>query len=140
MALSNRIFNERISRAEIQQVVLVDARRHDQKRCLLDVGRLWRIFDELDQLVFEDDRSRCCREISADLKCGFVNPGDAPFPDIFNQVMHPGRQTRRACLDRGSNDLGICPGEIGRAHRINELPCIEAKLQLGLIIDRGLID
>ena len=94
MPLSDRIFDKRVSRAEIEQIVLVDAGRHDQERCFFDLGRLRRILDELNQLVLEDDRSGRYCQIATHLKSGFVDPGDTPFLEIFDQVLHPGRQAR----------------------------------------------
>ena len=88
MALRDGIFDERIARAEIEQIVLVDAGRHDQKRRLLDLRRLRRVLDELDQLVLEHDRSRRRRQIAADLESGFIDPRDAPLLEILDQVLH----------------------------------------------------
>ena len=130
MPPSDRIFNKRITRPEIEQIVLVDARRHDQERCFLDLRRLRRILDELNQLVLKDNRSGRYCQIASHLKSGFVDPGDAPFLEIFNQVLHPGRQARRTRLDCCSNDFRVSRREIRRAHRINELTRVEAKLQL----------
>ena len=84
MSLSNRIFNKRISRAEIEQIVLIDAGRHDQERCFLDLGGLRRILDELNQLVLEDDRSGRYRQIATHLKSGFIDPRDTSFLEILN--------------------------------------------------------
>ena len=140
VALRDGVLNKRIPRAKIKQIILIDAWWHDKQRRLLDLARLRRIFDELDQFIFEDDRSWRYRKISPNLEGGLIDPGDSSLLDIFDQVLHPGRQTRRACLDGGSNDLGICPGKIRRAHRVDELSRIESKLQLGFVVDLGLID
>ena len=92
MPLRDRIFNKRISCPEVEQIVLVNARRHDQQRCLLDLRRLRRILDELNELVLKDDRPRRYCQIAPHLESGFVNPGDTPFLEIFDQVLHPGHQ------------------------------------------------
>src|SRR6187397_1779488 len=86
MSPRDRIFNKRISDAEIEQIVLVDAMRHDQERCLLDLHRLRRILDELNEFVLKDDRPRCYCQIESHLESGFVNPGDTPLLEIFDQV------------------------------------------------------
>jgi hypothetical protein len=96
----------------------------------LDVGRLRRILDQLDQFVLEDDRSWSDGEIAADLKGRFVNPRNAPLLEILDQVLHPGDQTLGARLDSGSDDFRVGRGKIRRTHRVDELPRIEAKLEL----------
>ena len=63
---------------------------HHQERGFLDLGRLRRVLDELNQFILEHDRSGRYREVTAYLKCGFVDPGDAPFLEILDQVLHPG--------------------------------------------------
>ena len=140
MSLSDGILDKRVARAEIEQIVFVDAGRHDQKRRLLDLRRLRGILDELNQLVLKHDRSGRYRQIAADLEGGFVDPGNAPLLQILDQVLHPGHQASRTCLDRRSNDFRIGHGEIGRTHRIDELPRVEAKLQLRFFVDLCFID
>ena len=140
MALGDSIFDERISGAEIEQIVFVDAGRDDQERRLLDLGRLRRILNKLDQFVLEYDRSRGNRKIATDLEGGFIHPRDAPFLKILDQVLHAGRQARRARLNGGPNDLRIGRRKVRRAHRVDKLSRIETKLQLGSVVDLRLID
>jgi hypothetical protein len=140
MPLRDRILDEGVSRAEIEQIILVDAGWHDQKRCLLDLRRLGGVLDQLNQLVLEDDRSGRYRQIAADFEGGFVDPGDTPLLQILDQVLHSGHQAARTRLDRRSNDFRVGRREIGRAHRIDELPRVEAKLQLRFFVDLGFVD
>src|SRR5258705_3789891 len=82
--LRDRIFNKRVSHAEIEQIVLVNARWHDQERRFLDFRRLRRVLDELNQLVREDKPSgRYCR-IRIHLKKGIVYPAGRPCSGVSN--------------------------------------------------------
>ena len=140
MALGDSIFNERISGAEIEKIVFVDAGRDDQERRLLHLGRLRRILNKLDQFVLEYDRSRGNRKIATDLEGGFIHPRDPTFLKILDQVLYPCRQARRTRLNSGPNDLRIGRRKVGRAHRVDKLSCIETKLQFGSVVDLRLID
>ena len=140
MALRNGIFHERVARAEIEQIVLVDAGRHDHKRRLLDLCGLRRVLNELDQLVLEHDRAGRGSEIAADLEGGFIHPRDAALLQILDQVLHAVGETLGAGLDRAADDFRIGRGEVRRAHRVDELPRIESKLEFRLVVDLRLID
>ena len=124
------IFDKRVSRAEIEQIIFVDAGRHDHERRFLDLGRLRGILDQLDQFVLEHDRSGRCGKIATDFEDRLVDAGDPPLLQILDQILHSGYQARRAGPDCGPNDLRIGCREIRGTHRIDKLPRVEAKLQL----------
>src|SRR5262249_14927193 len=75
MSLSNGIFNERVSGAEVEQIVLVDAGRDDQEGRFLDLDRPRRILNELYQFILKYDRPRGGGQITSNLKGGFIHPG-----------------------------------------------------------------
>ena len=140
VALGNGIFDERIAGAEIEQIVLVDAGRNQQQRRLLDLRRLRRVLNELDEFVLVHDLSGRDGKIAAHLEGGLVNPRDPALLDVLDQILHSGRETRGPGLDRGAHDVRIGRREIRRAHRIDELPGVETKLKLQLVVDLRFVD
>ena len=100
MALRDRVLNQRIPSAEVQQIIFIDAGGHNQERRLLDVGRLWRVLDQLDQFILEDNRPRGYRKIATDLEGGLINSCDATFVKVVDQVLHPVGEARRPRFDR----------------------------------------
>src|SRR6185312_3092291 len=64
MALGDRVAHERILRLQVEDVVLVDARRHDQQRPPGNLARRRRVLDQLDQGVAVDDAARRYREVA----------------------------------------------------------------------------
>ncbi len=140
VAPGDGIFDERIARAEIEQIVFVDAGRNQQQRRLLDLGRLRRVLNELDEIVLVHDLSGRDGKIAADLEGGLVNPRDPALLEILDQILHSGRQTCGPRLDRGANDVRIGRRKIRRAHRIDILPGIETQLKLQSVVDLRLVD
>ena len=67
-ALIDAPLDEGFLRREVEDVELIDPRRHDQHRRLEHFRRRGRILDELDQLVLEHDLARREREIAANLE------------------------------------------------------------------------
>src|SRR5258705_11093236 len=53
---------------EVEGVIFVDLRRRDDQRPFPDLGRRWRILDQLKQFVAEHDRARRGREVLGDLE------------------------------------------------------------------------
>src|SRR5262249_31585482 len=83
VALLERVAGERIARLQIQYVELVDAgRNHHQWPRAYRFGQR-AILDQLDELVLEDDRAGCDREITSDLECLFAGHGDPPLAEVL---------------------------------------------------------
>ena len=60
--------DEALCRCEIEDVVLVDPWRHDEKGDLAHLVGRWRVLDELEEVVLEDDVAGGDRKSPADLK------------------------------------------------------------------------
>ena len=76
-ALVDAPFDEGFLRLEIEDVELVDPRRHDQQRRAQHVFGRRRILDQLHQLVLEDHLARRRRHVDADLEIGRIGLADA---------------------------------------------------------------
>ena len=140
MALRDRVLDQRISRAKVEQIIFVDAWRHDQQGRLLDLTCLRGILDQLNQFIFENHRARGGREIAPDFKGRLIDPCDPPLLEVINQILHAVREARRAGFDRLADHFGIGRGKIRRTHRINKLAGIKPKLQFCLVVDLRPID
>jgi hypothetical protein len=69
-------------------VELVDARRHQQKRLLVDLGGQRLVFDELEQLVLKHHGTFGGRDVFAHLKQTFVRHGHMALLQVVHQVLH----------------------------------------------------
>ena len=68
VALLGRPLDERVLGLEVEDVELVDPRRHDQQRRVVDLRRRRRVLQQLDQLVLVDDLAGRGRDVLADLE------------------------------------------------------------------------
>src|SRR6476660_8709355 len=137
VTLSDRILDERILFSEIEQIVFVDAWRDNQK---LHVLRFWSVLNQLDELIFEDHRSRRYRKIATNFECCFVDPRNAPLLNVFDEVLHTGNQTSETALDGRSDHGRIRKREVRWTHRINELPGEKSKLKLRFFIHLSVLN
>src|SRR6266404_3663946 len=140
VTLRDRILDERILFSEIEQIEFVDAWRDNQKRRSLHILRFWRVLNQLDELIFEDHRSRRYRKIATNFERCFVNPRNAPLLNVFDEVLHPGNQTSGTALDGRSDHSRIGKRKVRWTHRIYELPGVKSKLKLRFFIDLSLLD
>src|SRR6266404_644443 len=140
VTLSDRILDKRILFSEIEQIVFVDAWRDNQKRRSLHILRFWSVLDQLDELIFEDHRSRRYRKIATNFECCFVDPRNASLLNVFDEVLHTGNQTGGTALDGRSDHGRIGKRKVRWTHRINELPGEKSKLKLRFFINLSLLD
>ena len=68
LALAHQVLDHAALGREVDEVVLVDHRRHDQQRLLAHRRRLRRVPDQLEQLGAHDDRAGRGRDVDADLE------------------------------------------------------------------------
>ena len=134
-----RPLDERVLRLEVEDVELVDPRRHDQQRRLVDLLGRRRVLDELDQLVLEHDLARRGRDVLADLEGLHVGLADRELAlaalEVGQQVLQALDQVLALALDRRLHDLRVGQGEVGRRHRVDELARIELDLLRRLVVD-----
>ena len=114
-------FDEGIFRAEVEDVVLVDARRDDHKRPLVHLRRRCIVLNELDQLVAEHHVAGRDRQIAAHFERRFVGHGDAAATSVGEQVRKPLGKRCTPGLERELERLRIGGQKIGRRHRVDIL-------------------
>ena len=113
MPLVHRPLDERVLRAEIQDVVLVDPRRNDEQRALAHRVGGGRVLEELHQIVLEDDLAGGDGDVLAQLELVEIGHPDPESPlspfEILEQVRQPpargSRRPSRPCASppRGSS-------------------------------------
>ncbi|MFT3770568.1 MAG: hypothetical protein QM820_34510 [Minicystis sp.] len=148
-ALGDGPAHEGVLGAEIDDVILVDPRRHDEQRSLVDLLGRRRELDELHQIGLEDDLARRGGDVAAQLEGLHVlhaNPQVAlPGLEIFEQVGEALHQVLAAALQRGLEHRGVERDHVGRRHRVDELAGVEvdALRRLGieaLHVGHGLLE
>ena len=140
MALRDRVLNQRISRAKVQQIILVDAWRHKEHRRLLDLARLRGILDQLNQLIFENHGARGSREVAADFKGCLIDSCDASLLKVIDQILHSIGKAGRSGLNCLADNFWIGRGKVRWTHRINKLTSIKTELQFCFVVDLSSLD
>ena len=109
VALLGRIADERVLRLQVEDVELVDARRHQQERPLIDLLGQRLVLDQLEQHVLVDDRAFAGRDVLADFEA--VSSVCVILPaDVLQQVVHPHLQAFAVRLEQRLLRLRIGPG------------------------------
>ena len=135
MPLGHRVRDIGVFRLQVEDVKLVDARRHHHQRALRDARRGRRVLDQLEEFVFKHHCTRRGREIAADLKGRFVRLADVALAGIGDEVGNAPRNALPIRLEREPDRLGIGGGEIRRAACIDPLANGEPQLVLGMRLD-----
>ena len=91
MALFDHMADERVGRLQIEDVKLVDARRHQQERTLVDLGSQRLVLDELKNLVFKHHRAFASGHVFANLELAFIGHGHMALAHIVQHVLQPVR-------------------------------------------------
>ena len=102
-ALVHHPFDERLRRRQVQNIELVDPRRHDQQRRAVHLVRGRRVLDQLQHVVLEDDLARRHGEILADAEGRRVRLADL---QQVTRALHVGHELLQA-LDQ----IGAVGGE-----------------------------
>ncbi len=132
--LLDRPADEGVVGLEIEDVVLVDARRHEEHGPLVH-GRAERlVFDELEQLVLEHHRAFGRGHVAADLEHGLVGLRDVALLDVLQEVRQALRDALAARLDGLALSLRIEREEVARARRIDPLLNGEADALARLLV------
>ena len=87
LALLGREANEGVLGLQVEDVELVDARRHDQQRAARHLIGQRRVLDQLEQLVLEDHRALGHRDVLADLEGDLVGDRQAALAQVGQQVL-----------------------------------------------------
>ena len=86
MPLADGIANDGVVRLQVQNVELVDAGRHHQKRLFEYLGSQRLVFDELEQLVLENHSAFGGRHVLAHGEQAFVGHGDMTLAHVGQQI------------------------------------------------------
>ena len=89
MALGHGIADQRVLGLQVQDVKLVDARRDDQERLLVNLCSQRLVFKQLEQLVLEDHRALGGRHVLAHREHGLIGHGHMALAEIVDQVLQP---------------------------------------------------
>ena len=131
--------DERLIRGEVEDIELVDPRRHDQQRLLEHhLGRRG-VLDELKQFVLEDHLAGREREVAADLERLGVRLPDlelaVPGLDVLGQHVHAAHQVVGVAAQGFAQQLGIGQHEIRGRDRVGDLSQIELGLVMGVRVE-----
>ena len=88
MAALDRVAHERVLRLQVEDVVLVDAWRHDDEWPLAHLRRGWRVLNKLDQLVLVDHCARRRRDVAAYFESRLVGVRDPTLRKIVEEQPH----------------------------------------------------
>ena len=134
IALLNRIADEGILRFQVENVVLVDARRHDHQRPLGHGSSEGRVLDELHQLVFEDDSTGRHGEIAPDFERRLVSHRNPPLLEVGQQVLDALLDALALSIDSALDKFGVGGEEIRRRGSVDELARHEAHAIAGVFV------
>ena len=131
-ALRDRPSDERLLRIEVEDIELVDPRRHDQERALVDLRRRRLVLDQLDELVAEDDLAGRHRHVDAELERARVRLADAQFAfprlDVLGEHLQSADEILAALFQRRADQLGIGADKVRWRERGRHLAQIELRL------------
>ncbi len=114
VTLPHRVTHEGVLGLQVQDVELVDVRRHDDQRPFVHGGGRGRVLDELEQLVFEHHVAGGRGHVAADLELGLVGLCDAALLHVAQQIGQPFVKRAARAFDDGLLGIGIKRQEIGR--------------------------
>ena len=124
VALLGQVFHQRIGRAQVQDVVLLDPGRDDQHRLRPHHRRGRRVLDQFDQAIAKDHVAGRDRHVAADLELRRRPPGRLPpsaRSQSSTQLSAPRSRFVPPCAQRAVENLRIGLDEVGRRNHVQEL-------------------
>ncbi len=140
VALLHRVRGEGVLGLQVEDVELVDARRHHDERPRRHLVARRAVLDELHHLVLVHHVAGGNAQIAADLERRIVGLADAALVHVGHQVGEAARQALAARGERFAHRRRVGRGEVGRAHRVEPLPRCEARALLRRLVQLGLVD
>ena len=137
MPLADGPADEGVLGLQIENVIFVDARRHDHERPPADPCGRRRVLQQLDQLVAENHAAGRHREVTPDLERAVVAHRNAAPPRVGGEIGEPLHEARSFGRERAVQHLGIGGHEIRRRERIHVLLRDEGEPALVLLRERG---
>ena len=124
---------------EIENVELVDPRRHDQEWRAQHAFRHGCILDQLHQVVLEDHLAGRGRHVDADFEIGRIRLADpkraVPGLDILRQHLHAAHEIVAVRAQGLAQHLRIGEDEVGRSERVGELLDVKGGLLAGMRVE-----
>ena len=137
-ALVDAPLDVRLLRTEIENVKLVDPRRHDQQRRAQHGCRRRLILDELHQLVLVDHLARRDRHVAADLEVG-RGLADAQRAasglHVLGEHRHAARQIVGVRRHGLAQHFRVGQDEVRRRQRVGDLLDVELRLLARVVVD-----
>ena len=120
-AVIGEIFDQALFGAQVEDVELVDPRRHDDDRHGMHRFGGGRVVDQFDQAVAENDLARRRRQILADDEGVGFDHLDVPRLDIAHEVPETAGEALAAGRHETLHSHRIEPEVIGRRHHVEPL-------------------
>ena len=139
LALAHQVLDHAALGREVDEVVLVDHRRHDQQRLLAHRRRLGRVPDQLEQLGAQDDRAGRGRDVDADLERVAIDAGRQPRRrgHVAGEVAGAAYEVGAALLARRAQRNRVGQQVVGRREGIVHVLEREAHAPLVLLVEPG---
>ena len=132
MALGDGVADQRVLGLQVEDVELVDARRHEQDRPLVHLRRQRRVLEQLEELVLEDHRAARRRDVAADLERALVGLRQVAALGVVPELGQPVQQALAVGLDRLLLRFRIEGEEVARRRRVDPLQHGETDSRLRL--------
>ena len=136
VALLHGPADEGVLLPQVEDVVLVDPRRDDDQRALVDFRGHRLILDQLHQVVLEHHLARRGRHVLAELERVLVGHRDAQLPaallDVGEKIVQAAHQVLPAAGERFAQHLRVGQQEVRGGERIDVLPGKESDLSFRL--------
>ena len=140
--LADEVLDEAAPRREVEDVVLVDRRRDEQQRDLVDLLRRRPVLDELEDLRVEHDRARGGGEVAPHLELRRVDALRQPRRpgDVGREAPRAADQVRAALVDDRAQDGRVRQREVRGRDGVEHVARREARLTLRLPVELGVRD
>ena len=137
VSLCHGVAHEGVVGLQIQDVELVDARRHDEQRLFMHFFRQWFVFEQLEQLVFKHHGALGRGHVAAHFKLALVGHRHMALLNIAHHVRQALRQTLPLRLQRLLLRFGIEGQKVARRGRRNPLLGGKTQARLGFGVALG---
>jgi hypothetical protein len=119
--LLHRVADERVLRLQVEDVELVDARRHHDERPLVDLGCQRLVLDQLHQRVFVHHRALAGGDVASHFEGRLVGLRDLAFLQVAEQVVDAALQALAAAFQERLLGSGIEGEKVGRRRGLDPL-------------------
>jgi hypothetical protein len=127
VTLLHCVADERVVGLQVQDVELVDARRHEQHGPLVHLGRERLVFDQLEQLVFKHHAALAAGHVAAHLEGAGVGVRHGALLHVLDQVGHAVGDAAAFGFQRFGQGLGVQGQVVAGAGGVD--PLLHAKAQ-----------